>query len=163
LQKSSTTVPTLPQARLESLFTTHSIKIGRLTGGTATKVDSQFDDAIKVYLTPLDETGSSLKATGRVTVEAFDLAKSGNNRVGRWEFSPIELKDAWRSLGPLEAFVLICPLRSPPQHSELALNIIFDDELTGQTFSVLQKAILRLPTTTRPAMQLQTTSNRIIP
>src|SRR5438552_11507969 len=64
LEKRSTTVPTLAQARIDLLFTTHSIKIGRLTGGAATAPDAAFDDAIKVYLTPLDETGSAIKATG---------------------------------------------------------------------------------------------------
>ena len=161
LEKRSTTVPSLPQARLNSLFTTHSIKIGRLTGGTNRDPNASSDDTLKVYLTPLDESDSAIKATGRVIVEAFDLAKPSSNRVGRWEFSPTSLKEQWRSLGPLEAFVLDCPLSSLPQHSDLALNITFEDELTGRTFTALHKASIRLPPATRPAVQPQATSSRI--
>ena len=64
-------VPTLPQDRLERLFTVHGIKLGRLTGGADLDPAKPGHEGLKVYLTPLDETGDQLKSAGAITIEAF--------------------------------------------------------------------------------------------
>src|SRR5712671_1947141 len=51
LQARVGTVPTLPQERLEKLFTTHGIKLGRLTGGADLDRNKPGDEGIKVYVT----------------------------------------------------------------------------------------------------------------
>src|SRR2546426_3363854 len=72
LEKQIGTVPTLPQERLDKLVTVHGIKLGRLTGGDPGDSPGAPDKGLKLYLTPVDETGEALKATGTVEVEAFD-------------------------------------------------------------------------------------------
>src|SRR5258706_13668578 len=48
LQERIGTVPTLSQERLEKLFTTHGIKLGRLTGGADLDLNKPGDEGIKV-------------------------------------------------------------------------------------------------------------------
>jgi outer membrane murein-binding lipoprotein Lpp len=140
-------LPTLPQDRLQKLFTVHGIKLGRLTGGDPGNGVNAPDEGIKVYLSPVDETGEEVKATGTVMVEAFDLELEGDNRIGRWTIDPIALKDRWRSLGWLQAFVLELPWQRPPQHSKIAVKVTFRDELTGRVYSVIREAQVKIPAT----------------
>ena len=153
-EKQVGSLPTLPQERLDKQFTVHGIRLGRLTGGApAAGVDAP-DVGLKVYLTPEDETGEALKATGTVEIEAFDLDLPGDNRIGKWSFDPMALKSRWRSLGMLRAFVLECPWQKPPQHSKLAVKVTFRDELSGRVYSQIQEVQVRPPATqptTRPA------------
>ena len=69
-RRQATTVPTLPQERLEELFTVADVTFGRLTGID----DGAAGKPLKVYLTPVDGGGDTIKAVGDVTVEAFDLS-----------------------------------------------------------------------------------------
>jgi hypothetical protein len=143
-------VPTLPADRLDKLFTVHGIKIGRLTGGNPATRPGNPDEGIKVYLSPIDQTGEEIKATGTLEVEAFDLEFSDNNRIGRWVIDPNTLKSRWRSLGMLEAYVIELPWQQQPQHPKLALKIRFRDELTGRVYDAIREITVR-PPTTKPA------------
>src|SRR5687768_17055437 len=62
LESQATTVPSLTQDRLDRLFTTHGIKLGRLTGGHDSDPDRAGDEAVKVYVVPVDADGDELKA-----------------------------------------------------------------------------------------------------
>jgi hypothetical protein len=147
LEKQIGTVPTLPQDRLDKLVTVHGIKLGRLTGGDPGDSPGASDKGLKIYLTPVDETGEALKATGTVEVEAFDLDLPNDNRIGHWTFDSNALKSRWRSLGMLRAFVLECPWQKPAQHSKLAVKVIFHDELSGRIFDQIQEVHVKIPTT----------------
>ena len=150
-QQTGPSVPTLAQSRLDAMFTVHSIELGRQTGGYNPNPDKPGDQGLRIYLTPLDENGDPLKATGQVTVEAYDLAMPLDNRIGRWVFEPAALKGAWRSLGPLHAFVLTPSWQSIPRHSETTVKVGFRDELTGRTFSAIKDIRVTLPPgTTQP-------------
>ena len=143
---------TLPESRLDAMFTTHSIELGRLTGGARINPDATTDQALRIYLTPLDDNGDPTKATGKVTVDAFDLSLAHDNRIGHWVFEPLTMKNDWRSLGPLHAFVLICPLQTVPRHAEITIKVTFQDELTGRVFSAVKDVRIILPaSTTQPA------------
>ncbi|HEX2971616.1 MAG TPA: hypothetical protein VHP11_04755, partial [Tepidisphaeraceae bacterium] len=111
------------------------------------------DQGLRIYLAPVDEAGEPIKATGRVTVEAFDLAKQTDNRIGRWGFSPEMLKSTWRSLGMLHDFVLVCPWQTIPQRPDIAIKVTFRDELTGRAYSALKDVKVTLPPTTQPTTQ----------
>jgi hypothetical protein len=151
LEKHVGTTPVLSEGTLEAVFTTRKMELGRLTGPADFDLNKPGDDGIKVYLMPIDETGEAIKATGKVTVELFDLGLSGDNRLGRWEFAPGQIKDRWRSLGPLHAFVLECPWQKMPSHSNLTLHVVFDDALTGREFVVDREVELSKVPTTRPS------------
>src|ERR1700722_13731191 len=48
LQGGATTVPSLPQDRLDQLYTTHGLRFGRLTGGANLDSKKRGDEAIRV-------------------------------------------------------------------------------------------------------------------
>jgi hypothetical protein len=156
LESGAGSLPTLPGDRLEKLFTVHGIKLGRLTGGDPATRPGEADEGIKIYLSPIDQTGAALKATGTVEVEAFDLELTGENRIGRWVIDPETLKSRWRSLAMLEAFVIELPWQQPPQHSKLALKIKFRDELTGRVYDAIQQITVK-PPATRPTTRTAAT------
>src|SRR5688572_30035216 len=87
LESNATTAPILPSQRLEKLFTTHGIQIGRLTGEADLDPAQPGNEGMKLYVIPTDQHSQPLKAAGTFTVEAFDLSQNGENRIGRWEFS----------------------------------------------------------------------------
>jgi len=147
MEQEKGTLPTLPQDRLDKLVTVQGIKLGRLTGGDPANIANAPDEGLKIYLTPVDETGEALKMTGTVEVNAFDLSLSGDNRVGHWTFDASALKSRWRSLGMLRAFVLECPWQKPPLHSKLAVKVTFRDELTGRVYDQIQEVNVKIPTT----------------
>jgi len=153
LEEKVGTIPTLPESRLDEMFTAHGIRIGQLTGGYAMDVKSPWDQGIKVYLTPVDDSGEPIKATGEVTVEAFELGKNPPLRLGKWTFTPAQMKDSWRGFGLIHAFVLMCPWQVVPTARNITLDIRYQDELTGRVFSALQKVTVNPPPATQPASQ----------
>jgi hypothetical protein len=140
------TTPMLPQNRLDRMFTAHELRLGSFSGGTDLNPSIEGDEALKVYVTPVDENSDPLPATGKVVIEAFDLAKAADNRIGRWEFDSPALKQNWRSLGAVHAFVLVCPWQKMPEHAELTLKVSFEDELTGRVLTAQRTATVKLPT-----------------
>lgn len=153
LERHSTSVPSLPQSQLDRMFTVQSLKLTRLTGGADLDPNRPGDEGIRIDLEPLDQNGDPIKATGNVTVEAFDLAGNSPLKIGQWQFSPDQLKSAWRSLGPVHEFVLECPWQGVvPAHSDLTIKVDFTDVLTQRMFSLTQAIKINLPaSTTRPA------------
>jgi hypothetical protein len=136
LEKSAATAPVLPQERLDRLVTVHSIQIGRLTHWA--------DDgkSLKVYLSPLDADGDTLKAAGSWVVEAFDLSRAGEARIGRWEFEVTQCRGAW--VGVLvNQFVFACALAARPEHADITVKVTFRDELTGRVF--VDQRVVRVP------------------
>src|SRR5689334_16796288 len=49
------TLPTLPEDRLNQLFTTHGLRFGKLTGGSDLETNKEGDQGIKVYVVPVDQ------------------------------------------------------------------------------------------------------------
>jgi hypothetical protein len=144
LESRATTVPVLPNERLAKLFTVHGLSLGRLTAAADLDPQKPGDEGLKVYVVPTDDDGQPLKAAGSFIVEAFDLAKSGDNRVGRWHFSADQARQNWYSLLTLYTYILPCPWQTgAPQHSQLTLRVSFTDELTHRTFTA--QKILKLP------------------
>jgi outer membrane murein-binding lipoprotein Lpp len=153
-EKQAGTVQTLPRERLDLLYTVHRIDLKNLTGGADLDLQSPGDEALKVYLIPLDESGAPIKATGHVTVELFDLARPHDNRIGRWELEPAQMKETWRSLLSLNAFVLTLPWQTAPERPDLAVKVTFRDLLTGRTFDKLTDIRVK-PPSSPPATQPQ--------
>ena len=129
-------VPTLPPARLEKLFTTHGIALGRLTGGADLDPSKPGDEGLKVYVGLFDQSGQKFKAAGSFAVEAFDLAMppGQDNRLGKWTFDVGQAKDLWNGLLLQYGYVLTCPWQRPPAHPDVTVKVTFRDELTGREF-----------------------------
>lgn len=131
MEQRTGTLATLPQDRLDALFTVHDVEIGRLTGGADLARDGGFDEGIKVYVTPRDSAGDALKATGRLVIRTFDLANPPV-LLGEWTFSPEQLKPLWVGFGLVRGFVIELPWKTVPQTPELVVRIEFEDALTGR-------------------------------
>jgi hypothetical protein len=132
LQNQRGTLPTLPQNRLEKLFTVHGLAIGRLTTAD--------EKGLRVYVNPTDEAGDAIKAAGTFTVDLFDLSIAQNNRIGHWEFDAKQSRDAWLNAALIRSFVLECPWQTRPAHRDLTIRVTFKDELT-QRIVTAQKEI----------------------
>jgi len=151
--RNATTVPSLPAAQLENLFTTHGLQLGRLTGGADLDPTRPGDEALKIYATPTDDEGQPFKAAGSFTIEAFDLA-ANPPQVGKWTFDTKTARDTWLGSVLVRAYVLTCPWQStPPQHAELTVKVTFRDELTSREFSEQKVVKIQLPTPAPSAAQ----------
>jgi outer membrane murein-binding lipoprotein Lpp len=136
LQAGATTIPVLPQDRLDELFTTAGLKFGILTGGYHPDPNQPGDTMLKVYVVPIDEQGDRLKAAGSFHVELFDLALKSDNRIGTWDFDLPTAKSDWYDCGLLEEYVLDCPWQTVPAHAKLLARVTFTDALTHRVFTV---------------------------
>jgi hypothetical protein len=146
LQSHATTVPVLPQGRLESLFTVHGLKLGRLTGGADLDPAKAGDDGLKVYITPTDDAGDQIKAAGSFTVEAYDLNEKDHPLVGTWSFPLQQASKNWYGQALLYCYVLTCPWQhGPPAHPDLTLKITFTDALTQRQFTIQKVVKVNLP------------------
>ena len=135
MEANATTVPSLPVERVDRLFTTHGLKLGRLTGAADLDPNSPGDEGFKVYVVPTDQDGHNLKAAGSFVVEAFDLVSGGETRLGRWEFSLEKTKQLWYGAAMSYGYVLPAPWQTIPRGSEITIRATFTDELTGRQFT----------------------------
>jgi hypothetical protein len=133
LQQKVGTLPTLPQDRLEKLFTTHGLKLGRLTGGADLDRSKPGDEGVKVYADPTDDDGDPIKAAGSFVIEAFDLA-ANPPELGKWTFDTAATRKLWVGSFLAHEYVLTCSWQKPPQHEELTVKVTFKDELTNREF-----------------------------
>lgn len=139
LRAQSPTIATLPTERLEKLFTTKGLKLGRLTGGWDKDRNTAGDEGIKIYIVPIDEAGQPIKMSGTFTIEAFDLADKTTPLVGTWDFNVAATKEAWRGAFMDYTYVLECPWKqATPKHEELTLKVKFLDELTQTSYEAQQ-------------------------
>ena len=154
LETQATTVPVLPQDRLDRLFTVHGLRFNRLTGGYASTPGMASDDRVKVYVVPVDADGQVIKAAGQFKVEVFDLANAQSPLLASHQFSLEESRAAWYGQAMLYTYVLSTPLTRSPQHTELTVVASFTDALTQRLVSAEQKIQVRIAPTSpasRPA------------
>jgi hypothetical protein len=147
------TLPTLPQDRLDKLFTTHDLKLGKLTGGADLDPGKPGQEGQKVHVTPIDQDGDQLKAAGTFTVEAFDVSDTQPALVGKWTFDAAAAAKAWTSVLNRYEYVLTCPWQRPPTGSSLHLSVTFLDALTQGKFTKTIDVTVEPPTdaTSRPS------------
>lgn len=140
LESDLPTIETLPQDRLDELFTVAGIKLGRLTR----RADD--NSGLLVYVLPIDGQGDNLKAAGAMVVEAFNLNAENGVRVGQWEFPLPEVKPLWQTGSLFAGYRLECPWEAtegeggepPPADLPLVVKVTFTDGLTGRTFTAKQ-------------------------
>jgi hypothetical protein len=144
LESAATTLPSLPPDRLDELFTVHGLRIGRLSGGAVLDSAKPGDEGLKVYVVPTDQAGEDIKAAGSFTIEAFDLAREKDQKVGRWDFDLKQSKKDWYG-SLLYSYVLTCPWQKVPTHSKLTVKITFTDALTGRRFQTQRGVDVELP------------------
>jgi len=149
----STTRPALSVEHLASLFTTHDLSLGRLTGAADLDPNRPGDEGLKIYVVPTDEQADTLKSAGSFVVEAFDLSAKQQTRVGEWTFDPQQSRAAWHGQGLLFTYVLTCPWQTAPTSAgEWTVKVRFTDTLTGRTLTKQAQVKVQpaAPASTRP-------------
>lgn len=134
LQEKSGSLPTLPRERLDRLFTTHDLKLERLTGGADLDPSKPGQEGLKIHVVPLDQTGDPIKAAGTFTIEAFDLTGAQPRKIGTWGFDVAAARQHWTSVLNRYNYVLPLPWQTPPTSPNLHIEVTFRDELTGARF-----------------------------
>ena len=144
------TLQTLPRERLATLFTTHDLKLGRLTGGADLNPKRPGHEGLKIYATPLDGSGDPIKAAGAFTVEAFDLSRGDGAKVGNWTFDVESAARQWTSVLNRYNYVLQCPWETPPAGTSLHVVVTFVDELTRGSFKKSADVTVEPPPASEP-------------
>ncbi len=148
----SFTVPTLPQERLDVIYTTAGIRFGGgllgvgrgLTGGWDRDPESPGDEGIRLQVVPFDEAGDDIKAAGAFIIQLFDL-DAEPPRIGTWEISAEEARKSWRAAGPLYHYVFELPFEQTPPSQDLQVRVAFTDALTGRRFETKRDITVALP------------------
>ncbi len=128
-------IATLPANRLAELFTVSAVRITSDTAAAHLKGAKAYN-GFRVFVRTLMPGNLVLPATGTVTIEAFDLnIAHGSPRLGRWIFTPQQVKKLWYGNFGLNEFCFNCPWKKPPAHNSITFHVTFTDELTGKTFT----------------------------
>jgi hypothetical protein len=135
----------LGDKRLELLFRVAGLKLGR-TGGVDLD-DRPGDDAVRVYLRPIDRDGHALKAAGSVRIQLFDLgAEGGGNLIARYDFPVEQIASHWHGGLLTYHYRFDCPWTSaPPKRPEVTVHVTFTDYLTGRAFTAQKLVTVQLP------------------
>ena len=139
----------LGERRLENLFYVERIKLGRYTGGV--DLDSKGgDDAVKVYLKPIDQYGNVIKAAGEVKIQLYDLAAEPNeNLIGQYVWPANKISQQWSGGFVAYHYAFVCPWKlGAPKHEEITVRVEFTDYLTGRQFSEQTLCKVKLPAAT---------------
>jgi outer membrane murein-binding lipoprotein Lpp len=123
------------------------IGIGSASGvriGPSDVVDRMLPGSLTVYVEPVDGRGRFLQVTGRVSIQASMPVEGGEPiLLGERSFSPIEVRDAWRSGFMGTHYTFEVPIEIPrtaleavadPQASVL---VVLRDAIDGGEFSRL--------------------------
>jgi hypothetical protein len=145
MESRATTVPVLPNDRLSDLFTTHGLRLGKLTGGWDRDPSTPGDEGLQVYTVPTDQEGDEIKAAGTFTIDAFDLSKGGETRLGHWEFPTEQASKHWLGNALQYGFIFEVPWQTAPTSEEVTVRVTFTDELTGRQFSNQRAIKIQLP------------------
>jgi uncharacterized protein YdcH (DUF465 family) len=130
------TLQGLGEKRLSVVFHPHRIELGKMTSGFRGS-DPSSDAGVRVFVRPVDEQGSTLKAAGDVRVELFDLANPADQQfLGACTYAADQMGKYWMSASFANQYAFECPWPAhPPVHSEVTVRVVFVDYLTGQTLT----------------------------
>lgn len=129
LESQRSTVPVLPGERLEQLFVVNDIRLGRLSGGGDTDLDTPGDEILRVVAAPVDAEGHTLKAAGRFVIEIFEIGDEPR-RIGKWDLEDSETRHRWIDSGLVYGYLFELPWQQPPTAERLILRVQFEDALT---------------------------------
>jgi hypothetical protein len=141
----------LGDKRPGKLFYVQRVEIGSYTGGV--DLDGQDGhDGIKVFLQPIDQHGSPIKAAGEATVQLYDLAApKEDNLIAEHRLTADELAKKWSSGFLVYHYSFVCRWKPhPPKHRDVTVRVAFLDYLTGKTFTAQTVCSVDLPPAAKP-------------
>jgi hypothetical protein len=122
-----------------------SVQIGGSSGFLASKVGVETGGCTaRIYLEPSDGLGRFLQIVGSVQISVFDLRAGGKSQtLGTAEFSPSQVRDAWRGgiLGSHYTFEI--PLAGSDWNCQgsVTAKLEFHDGTTGKIFTAERQLI----------------------
>jgi hypothetical protein len=138
--------------RMESLFTVKRVQIGSYSSGVNLD-EKPGDDGVKVFVEPVDSSGSTIKAAGDVTIQLYDLAAPpGENLLQTFHYGPDEIAAKWTNGFLTQFFLFECVWDKDhaPKHDQVTIRVIFVDYLTGNTFTDQKAVHVALPGSAQP-------------
>ncbi len=133
------------EVKLENLNRLESVKIGRYTG-FFDKDDDGKKEKLIVYIQPVDEQGDTIKVTGTVDVQLWDLNKTnGQALLGEWKVEPGELKKLWFATMVTINYRLTFDVADQIESMEepLTVKVTFTDYMTGKIFK--EQKVIKAP------------------
>jgi len=133
------------EVKLESLNRIESVKIGKYTG-FFDKDDDGRKEKLIVYIQPIDEQGDTIKATGTVDVQLWNLNKTDSQALlGRWKVEPGELKKLWFATLVTINYRLTFDVTDIVEGLEepSTVKVTFTDYMTGKVFN--EQKVIKAP------------------
>ena len=126
-------------------FLTESIDIGRYSGGLNTdKVPGT--DSVVVFIETKDRQGSTIKAAGGLRVRLFDLAQpKGKTVIAEKTVGVADCGEYFHAGTMGYHYRVELPLKPPPTHPELTIQVEFVDAISGRTFRAQKAVAVELP------------------
>jgi hypothetical protein len=125
-------------------FTVKEICLGRLTGGYD-EDNCRGDQALQVVVEPRDQDGHTIKAPGRLSIEALEITSEGLKvPLSSWEMSFDQVRRSWRNGFLLNGYVLVVPWKVLPSCNKIRVVARFtlpDDRV----FEADRDITIRLP------------------
>ena len=122
-----------------------SVQIGGSSGYLATKVGVETGGCTaRIYLEPSDGLGRFLQIVGSVQISVFDLKAGGKSQtLGKAEFSPSQVRDAWRGGILGSHYTLEIPLAGSDWNCQgsVTAKLEFLDGTTGKIFTAERQLI----------------------
>jgi hypothetical protein len=131
---------------VEKLYYPVEIRLVRRTGGVNTD-GKPGDDAVNVYIQPIDRNGDIVKAAGEIDVQLYDLAEPDDRQlVGEMHVPLDEAGKAWYGQLMTQHFTVVCPWKNgPPKHGTITVRASFTDYLTGAALHAQTTCEVALP------------------
>ncbi len=137
LKKQVEVLSNLPgEVRAENLYHLKAIRVGRYTNFYDNDRDGKKETLI-VYLAPIDEVGSAIKAAGAVDVQLWNLNnKDGDAMLAQWRIEPGGLKKMWFATLTASNYRLTFEAEKfVSAKSALTVKVTFTDYLSGAVFT----------------------------
>jgi hypothetical protein len=124
--------------RLENLYDVQSISIVSSTGIYAKEKNKS--PQLLLYFYPMDKEGSSIKASGKVEVQLWNVANSAKEAlIDKWEVGPGELKRNWGNALMNSFYRLALDLpKNMPLKGDFVVRVSFTDYASGKVLTARQ-------------------------
>lgn len=120
------------------------LSINKLMSGGKDHDGDRLDDAMQVIVSPLDGDGDLVKIAGQMEIEAYDMARTGDDkRIGRWVFDSSEARKNWHSGFLSSGYQFQLPWQQPPSGK----NVLVHARLTtsdGRQFDTDQTLVVNV-------------------
>lgn len=136
----------LDEKRLSYLFVPERLVLDTLTGGLD-EDGMPGDEAVVVYVKPVDRYGDTVKAAGELRVQLFDLAAPPDQSlVGEMRVPVEKAAEYWYGRFLTSHYTLKCPWRSGfPQHSEITVRVTFVNLFPPRVLTAQTVVQVKLP------------------